>query len=554
MNIDQQVDTIRSQFNVLDIINCDNYLPTSVDLYSHIKKLHKETFESDERIVFLITKDYYKNDSCCGIMLQSIQSIINDIDISNYFVCIVTTNPTIKTEYQWASDIISTDKISVHIYECEGEYHRLDDTNQSAYIKYQKIENTDLVDLLTEKHKKLLFESDSFCMIPWTSIMIDPSNRVKPCCESTEILGDCSKNSLEQIWNSAATKQLRKNMLAGKKSKSCSSCYTKENLGRDTLRKSINRRFVNHVDKIECTEDDGFLADYRLNYLDARFNNLCNLSCRSCGPASSSSWYQPAVAIGQIDKSVKALRVAGKHTHDIFDQIIQHIDSVERIYFAGGEPMMIDQFYQIVEELDCRGRHDVELIYNTNMTKSSLGDKSIFDIWKNFKKISIGASLDGEYKRGEYLRVGQHWDDVVAFRQEMLVKRPDIDFYISATTSIINALHLPEFHRSWVDQGLIKPTDFNIQMLFAPDYLRVDHAPDYLKNLIREKYYKHLEWLRPKDTVGRAVYGFESILNYIDNNAEFNAIKFWDNIKPLDNYYGHDLVATFPELVNLPVN
>jgi organic radical activating enzyme len=341
-------------------------------------------------------------------------------------------------------------------------------------------------------------------------------------------------------------------MLAGIKSKSCEFCYVKEQLGRDTLRKSINRRFVNQVTKIECTEDDGFLKNYSLNYIDARFNNLCNLSCRSCGPSSSSSWYQPALAVGQLDKSVKALQVAGKHTHDIYDQLIQHIDSIECIYFAGGEPMMIDQFYQIVEELDRRGRHDVELIYNINMTKSSLSGKSIFDTWKNFKKISIGASLDGEYQRGEYLRTGQHWNDVVEFRREILIKRPDIDFYISATTSILNALHLPDFHRSWVEQGLIKPDEFNIAMLFYPAYLRVDCAPVYLKNLIREKYHTHLEWLRPRDSVGRAIYGFESILNHLDNDTEFNAVEFWNKINPLDNYYGQDLVTTFPELADLP--
>lgn len=553
MNIDQQVDELRLQFNVIDVINCDNFSPTSVDLHSHIKKLYKETFEPDERIVFSITKDYYKNNSSCGIMLQSIQAIINDIDISNYFVCIITNNPTIKTEYQWTLDNVSTDKISVHIYKCDGEYRRLNSINQVAYSKYQKIENTDLVDSLTEKHKQLLFESDNFCMIPWTSIMIDPSSVVKPCCESAEILGDCSKSSLEQIWNSDVTKQLRKDMLSGKKLNSCNNCYLKESLGRDSLRNSINRRFINQVNKIESTNSDGFLADYSLNYIDARFNNLCNLSCRSCSPHFSSSWYQPAIAIGQIDKSVKALQIAGKHTYDIFDQVIQHIDSLERIYFAGGEPMMIDQFYQIVEELDRRGRHEVELIYNINMTKSSLGGKSIFDTWKNFKKISIGASLDGEYQRGEYLRTGQDWNDVLRLRKKMLDARPDIDFYISATTSILNALHLPDFHRSWVDQGLIKPEDFNIQILFGPAYLRVDHAPTYLKNSIKEKYHAHLEWLRPRDSVGRATYGFESVLNHLNNNKKFDPNDFWNNINILDKYYGQDLVVTFPELADLPV-
>jgi radical SAM protein with 4Fe4S-binding SPASM domain len=554
MIIDQCINNIRLQFNIIDIINCDDYLLSIEDLYGRIKKLHKESYDSTDRLIFTITQDSYKKESCCGTMLENLQVIINDIDISNFFVCVVTSNIKIQDEYNWVLTNVSTDKVPVHIYECNGDYHTLEFTNQASYIKYQKIENINLVDSLSAKHKQLLFQSDSFCMMPWTSIMIEPSSKVKPCCESTEILGDCSTTSLKEIWNSDTSKQLRKEMLEGKQPKSCNSCYTKESIGRDTLRKSTNRRFIKYVNNIESTQVDGFLKDFNLYYLDARFNNLCNLSCRSCNPGSSSSWYQPAVAIGQIDKSVKALQIAGKNTYDIYDQILEHIDTLERIYFAGGEPMMIDQFYQIVEELDRCGRHDVELIYNINMTKSSLAGKSIFDVWKNFKKISIGASLDGEYQRGEYLRSGQHWNDVLEFRKEMLVKRPDIDFYISATTSILNVLHLPDFHQSWVNQGLINPPDFNIGMLFYPEYLRVDSAPKYLKDKIREKYYKHLEWLRPLDPVGRATYGYESILHQIDNNKEFDPINFWKNINPLDKYYGENLIETFPELVDLQIN
>jgi len=552
MTIDQCIINLKSQFNIVGITNCDNFNPSSVDLYNQIRTLHQDSYEISDRLIFIINKDFYKKNQSVGIMLQSLQSMLNDIDISNFFVCIITTNPTIKTEYQWILDNISTDKIPMNIYECTGDYCKLDGTNQTSYTKYKKIENNSIINSLSEKHKQLLFNSDSFCIAPWVSQMIDTASRVKPCCESTETMGDCSVDSLEQIWNSDVSKQLRKDMLAGKKVKTCDSCHIKESLGRDTLRNSLNRRFAKHINKIESTAPDGFLEDYSINYLDAQFNNLCNLSCRSCGLESSSSWHGPALAIGRIDKSVKALQIAGKHTYDIYGQLMNQIDNLERIYFAGGEPMMIDQFYQIVEELDRRGRHDVELIYNINMTKSSLAGKSIFDTWKNFKKISIGASLDGEYKRGEYLRCGQHWNDVVTFRKEILAKRPDIDFYVSATTSILNALHLPDFHRSWIDQGLIKPEDFNIQVLLTPAYFRVDCAPEYLKNLIREKYQEHIKWLRPRDTVGRAIYGFESILNYLDNDKEFDSVKFWNKVLPLDKYYGKNLIETFPELADLP--
>jgi MoaA/NifB/PqqE/SkfB family radical SAM enzyme len=552
MNISQRIDNIKSRFNVIDVVNCDLYTPSSIDLYNQIQKLHQDVYETLDRIVFVITKDYYKQNSPAGMMLQSLQTMINNIDISNFFVFVVTTNPNSTTEYQWVLDNISTDKVPVIIHECEGEYSREDGSTEFKYVKYQNIENSFIVDSLSDKHKHLLFESKSFCMAPWTSLMLDQTSDVKLCCESTEKIGDCSQNSLEQIWNSSSIKQLRKDMLAGKKIQSCNLCYTLEELGRDSTRKSLNRKFLNQADKIDLTQPDGSLIDYSLNYLDARFNNLCNLSCRSCGLGSSSSWYKPALAIGRIDKSTKALKIAGKHDRDIFNQLMEQIDNLEKIYFAGGEPLMMEDFYQIVDELDRRGRHDVELVYNINMTKSSLLGRSIFDLWKNFKKISIGASLDGEYQRGEYLRCGQHWNDVVEFRKEMLAQRPDIDFYISATTSIINALHIPDFHKSWVEQGLIKPEDFNINILFWPDYLRADSAPKYLKDSIKEKYHKHLEWLRPKDPVGRATYGFESMINLIEGGKDFDPIDFWNNITPLDQYYGVNLLEVFPELSDLP--
>jgi hypothetical protein len=552
MIISDCISDIESQFNVIAVIDCDGYDPSSVDLYNNIKKLHKDSYQPDDRLVFSISQDFYRQDETCGLMLQSLQAILNNIDISNFFVCIVTTNLNITLEYQWVLKNVSSDSVPCHVYQCQGSYQRLSTINKISYTKYQKLQNYDLIDTLTSEQKKLLFESDSFCIVPWTSMMINPTSQVQPCCESTEILGSCSTQSLQQIWNNVTTKNLRKNMLLGVKPTSCQNCYYKEDLGKDSLRKSLNRRFMHQIGKINLTEQDGHLENFNLNYIDARFNNLCNLSCRMCDPGSSSSWYNPALAIGKIDKSFTALQVAGKHDFDIYNQILSHIDTIERIYFAGGEPLIIEQFYKLVEELDRCGHHHVELIYNINMTKSGLGNRSVFDLWKNFKKISVGASLDGEYERGEYLRTGQHWQDVLDFRSTMLEKRPDIDFYVSATINIINALHLPDFHRSWVDRGLISAEDFNIGLLKNPEYLRVDRAPPFFKESIKNKYQKHLEWLRPKDPLGRAVNGFESVINFLDNDLDFDAKDFWSNITPLDQYHGQNLAQTFPELINLP--
>ena len=148
--------------------------------------------------------------------------------------------------------------------------------------------------------------------------------------------------------------------------------------------------------------------------------------------------------------------------------------------------MMIEQFYYLLEVLDHRSRHDVELLYNINLTRMSLKYRCIFDYWERFSNISIGSSLDGEYERGEYIRIGTKWNDVIANREKILNRRPDIHFYISSTVSILNVLHLPDFHRSWTEKGLITPEQFDVRILLNPPHFGIDSAPEFLKDQIRK--------------------------------------------------------------------
>jgi hypothetical protein len=59
----------------------------------------------------------------------------------------------------------------------------------------------------------------------------------------------------------------------------------------------------------------------------------------------------------------------------------------------------------------------------------------------------------------------------------------------------MNAWHLPDFHREWVDLGLIRAQDLNVNILQDPAHYRIDIAPAEYKQAITEKYQRHLEWL-----------------------------------------------------------
>jgi sulfatase maturation enzyme AslB (radical SAM superfamily) len=232
--------------------------------------------------------------------------------------------------------------------------------------------------------------------------------------------------------------------------------------------------------------------------------------------------------------------------------LIPHLDYVEQIYFAGGEPLMMEEHYRILDELERRERFDVRLIYNTNFTHVKLKDRFVFDYWKKFKSVSVGASLDAMGARAEYIRKGTTWATVEDNRRRMLDICPTVDFYISPTLSIMNALHLPEFHQSWVDQGLIRAQDLNVNILQDPMYYRIDIATEQYKNKIQQAFEQHLNWLRPQDHLCRATVGFESAIKFMMATDNSHLLEtFWKKTQQLDSIRQENALEIIPELAEL---
>lgn len=210
---------------------------------------------------------------------------------------------------------------------------------------------------------------------------------------------------------------------------------------------------------------------------------------------------------------------------------------------------MMAEHYNILDELERRGRFDVRLIYNTNFTHIKLKDRTVFDYWKKFKSVAVGASLDAMGPRAEYIRRGTDWATVERNREQMMEVCPNVDFYISPTLSIMNALHLPDFHCAWVERDYIKPQDLNVNILQDPAYLRIDISPADYKERINRRYQDHLDWLRPLDPLQRATVGFESAINFMMSTDNSQLIpKFWHKTGELDQIRNENILEVIPEL------
>jgi len=402
---------------------------------------------------------------------------------------------------------------------------------------------------MTSRQKELLIESDTFCMLPWMHLHAYPDGRAYPCCFASDRypVGDLNQNSMAEVFNNDKMKKMRVNMLSGQKCKECAKCYDQEESGFFSLRLSSNKHFGHNIPLVDSTKPDG-TTDFVMKYWDIRFSNICNFACRSCGTWFSSNWYEDHIKInGSPPGHAKIIKV-GRHADDMWEQVLENIDFAEQFYFAGGEPLIMEEHYRILKELDRRKAYHVRLIYNTNFSKLKFKDMDVLELWNKFDSVSIGASLDAEGPRAELMRTGTKWDQTIANRKRMLQVCPQVDFYISPTVSIHNALHVVDFHKNWVDQGFIKPQDFNFNLLQMPTWQRMDILPIEFKEQIKEKYTKHIEWLKPYDNLTRASKGFESALDWIFKKDNSRHLKwFFERTKKYDEVRKEKFTDVFPE-------
>ena len=101
-----------------------------------------------------------------------------------------------------------------------------------------------------------------------------------------------------------------------------------------------------------------------MRYFDLRFSNICNFKCRTCNYEYSSQWEQEDKRRG-IKRPI--INFAKEDTA-LLQDVINQIPNIETAYFAGGEPLITEEHYIIIEEMIRKNRTDIKLMYNTNLS------------------------------------------------------------------------------------------------------------------------------------------------------------------------------------------
>jgi len=359
-------------------------------------------------------------------------------------------------------------------------------------------------------------------------------------------LGNVRHNTLKEIWNNDAYKALRKNMLSGERSQSCRACYAQEDNGVKSFRQSLNEEFLHLIPLKDTTNYDGSLDSLNLKYLDVRWSNICNFKCRSC-----SSTYSSSLAKEEGKENIYIL-AGGESNNDLFDQFRPYLLDIERFYFAGGEPLLTDKHYDILNYLIKNNKTDVEIRYNTNLSNLTYKKTNIIDLWKNFSNVRVSVSLDSWGTRAEYIREGTVWKDIENNIRSIRDQAPHVYLdNISSVSSIFNVLTMTDFYEYLIETGLFdidkfSPSVFNIQ---NPRFYSYTVLPDDLKAIAIEK-------LKSKSFNDSVKIMFDDILNTLESvDYSYTDHKnFLEHTKKYDSLRNRSFLNTFPELNKLWVN
>lgn len=317
--------------------------------------------------------------------------------------------------------------------------------------------------------------TNTFCPIPWIFQAVRNNGDIRICCQAnvTKNRGvvrhadgtpyNAGKDDMQEARNADLMREVRKNMLNGIWSEECGRCMKEESSGLNSRRQyELDNWKFSFEDAVSVTNDDGTIDSVPLNYYDLRFGNLCNLACRMCGPTDSHTWYEQWLGYHggdgyddthgyvKLERNSKGRLFTNDYdwhsSESFWEQIESNLKSIEHVYMAGGEPMMIERHYEFLQkciDMDCAKNIIIE--YNTNMT--NLPDR-VLDMWTHFKQVRVGASIDGMGTTVEYQRWPLKWDQAYKNLQKLdkhAQNNSNIFAWIACTVTAYNVWHIPEF-------------------------------------------------------------------------------------------------------------
>jgi pyruvate-formate lyase-activating enzyme len=325
---------------------------------------------------------------------------------------------------------------------------------------------------------------DSFCVLPHIHQMARQDGSISLCCNAIDL--GRQKDSPIKSWSSDYMQKVRSDLSNGKKISQCTLCWDREDKGFSSMRQEANN---------EYGMDDSTLATPK--YLDLRLSNLCNLKCRMCNPVYSSqiakeysitdqTWYDEFVTGEERDFKIKTLQEVKPQ---MWEEFKTYIPGLEKLYFTGGEPTLVPQVKEYLQEcIDTGHAQHIKLVFTTNLTNIN---QDILEMCDKFANVHWGTSIDGYGELNNYIRSNSNWSTVDKNLKSLMKSKFSVG--VHPTVCIYNILHITELleYVEGLWDGRFMPYIF-LNLLQTPDYLSFQYLPEDIKMQASKKLQRYV--------------------------------------------------------------
>ncbi len=408
-------------------------------------------------------------------------------------------------------------------------------------------------------------DNTNFCPMPFCHVNVKQEGKVSACWRYPDRIGDYTNESIIEIWNGDKLKTLRKQLLNGERPEGCRSCWDMEDSGVKSTRQQTTEDYKKIIDfeTVKKTiADDYSMPLNNLKSVEVRFDNICNLMCRHCSPDYSSVWEVAVKRDDALNKKMIQLGTFRKQEEHVKlnDRIIDEIgslsDNLVEVMLAGGEPLYHDKHYKFIESL-LPNANKIMLSYNSNLTTLEYKGKNILDLWKNFRRVLLRVSIDGDRDCYQYVRVHNDLDKVER-NIAQVIELSNAKVNATCTTSLLNITRITSIVEYFLSLGAY----FHTSIVQYPRALNPKLLPLELKEKVTNEW---KSWIADIDNnIQKSVklnkntdldLHKKSILKFgnqvIDymNSADWHAYwhEFVDYSNTLDVHLKTDLIEVYPE-------
>ena len=375
----------------------------------------------------------------------------------------------------------------------------------------------------------------TFCVAPWFQVRNDNNGEKRVCCGiDCKSTGSVDQDPVEFL-NSPENLNLKKQLHAGTKPRSCRDCWQDEDNGRISMRQTLNGMLTNNSSSVDKTWIASYFSrkkDWKSDQLlmaDIKIGNTCNFACVMCVPENSSmiynEWKRKPDSFFIKDKlekdpeyldRVKHTGYANKNYRQYVEKVLSN-KKLKYLKLLGGEPLLDVHLLKQLRSIPEQQKNNLSLFVVTNGSRDLLAIKKYLG---DFKSINFKVSLEGTSRVQDYARYGSDWSTVSKNILTFKKLHPN-DITIHTTLQTTTILGFEDLAR-WTEKNKLA---LSLSVCIDPEYLNFSTIPNKVRTQVKNALKSAQINVKQNNLGDEVLWPVNKIIELIDD-TEFDTARY----------------------------